>query len=272
MLDYVCRLFLGAEDRIVNCPPTFGMYEFDAALEGAHVHQIWRRPDYGVDVDAIDACCRYGEDEGERQPKLMFLTSPNNPTGTWLPDDDLRRLLALPVMVVLDEAYVEFSDHPSRVGWVAEHQNLVVLRTFSKAAGMAGLRLGYAVCPNWLMPHLWTFKQPYNVNVAAAVGGLASLRHAEQMAEVVNKIRSERQRLFEALCGVEVLRPVASQANFILCPVEGRDARSLKLSLEAQGILVRHYDKPGLSNCIRISVGRPDQTDRLMAALAAVTA
>ncbi len=85
---------------------------------------------------------------------------------------------ALPVMVVLDEAYVEFADHASRAAWVLEHDNLVVLRTFSKAAGIAGLRLGYGICPAWLMGELWKFKQPYNVNVAATVAGLASLRDA----------------------------------------------------------------------------------------------
>ncbi|RME57470.1 MAG: histidinol-phosphate transaminase [Caldilineae bacterium] len=266
LLDLICRLFLGPGDAIINCPPTFGMYSFDARLEGAQVVDVWRRADYSVDVEAI---VRLFDEEAptEARPKLLFLTSPNNPSGTWLPDEDLARLLALPVMVVLDEAYVDFADHPSRVDWVLDHENLAVLRTFSKAAGLAGLRLGYGVFPAWLMPHLWKFKQPYNVNVAASVAGLASLRHGDAIRATVEKLKAERERLYHALCTVPYLAPIPSQANFILCPVVEGSARALKQRLEEQGILVRYYDKPGLANCIRISVGRPEQTDRLLAAL-----
>ena len=203
-------------------------------------------------------------------PKLLFLTSPNNPSGTWLPDDDLRRLLALPVMVVLDEAYVEFANQPSRAEWVLAHDNLIVLRTFSKAAGIAGLRLGYGIFPAWLMPYLWKFKQPYNVNVAASVAGLASLRHTDQILAVVEKLKAERDRLYTELSAIPYLYPYPSEANFVLCRVEGRDAATLKQRLERQGILVRYYNKPGLDNCIRISVGRPEQTDRLLHVLGTI--
>lgn len=264
MLDYLSRLFLRPGDAIVDCPPTFGMYSFDAQLEGARVVEVWRTEGFAIDVEEIERAV------GEGRAQLLFLTSPNNPTGNWLPDEALRRLLKLPVLVVLDEAYVEFADHPSRANWVLAHENLVVLRTFSKAAGIAGLRLGYGICPEWLMAVLWKFKQPYNVNVAATVAGLASLRHVDQIYAVVEKIKGERRRLFAALQQVSYLKPYESQANFILCDVVDRSAKELKLALERQGILVRHYNKPGLENCIRISVGRPDQTDRLLQALAAL--
>ena len=262
LLDYLCRVFLRPGDAIVNCPPTFGMYEFDAGLAGARVVEVWRDKDYALDVAGVEQAVR-------EQPnvKLLFLTSPNNPSGNRLPDAELRRLLELPVMVVLDEAYVEFSEHPSRAPWVLERENLVVLRTFSKAAGIAGLRLGYGIFPAWLMPHLWTFKQPYNVNVAASVAGLASLRHADQIRRVVGLLKAERARLFALLAATPCLRPYPSEANFILCDVVGRDARALKQALEQRGILVRHYARPGLENCIRVSVGRPEQTDALGAAL-----
>jgi histidinol-phosphate aminotransferase len=103
--------------------------------------------------------------------------------------------------------------------------------------------------------------------VAATVAGLASLRHIEQIVDVVNKLKRERERLFTQLGQIPYLRPHPSQANFILCDVVGRNAKELKLKLEQQGILVRYYNKPGLQNCIRISVGRPEQSDRLLAAL-----
>jgi histidinol-phosphate aminotransferase len=127
--------------------------------------------------------------------------------------------------------------------------------------------LGYGICPAWLMAELWKFKQPYNVNVAAAVAGLASLRHVEQIYAVVEKIKAERQRLLAALRDVPYLRPYPSQSNFILCDVIGREGKTVKEALERKGILVRHYRKLRLENCIRISVGRPEQTDRLLEAL-----
>ena len=279
LLDYLCRLFLRPGDAIIDCPPTFGMYSFDAQLNGGHVIEIWRTNEYGVDVAGIEAAVLAGGDDRDEnrdtgdargQVKLLFLTSPNNPSGTWLPDDELTRLLALPVMVVLDEAYVEFADHPSRAAWVLEHDNLVVLRTFSKAAGIAGLRLGYGICPTWLMDELWKFKQPYNVNVAATVAGLASLRDLDYLRAVVETLKAERRRLSALLATIPYLRPQPSEANFVLCHVVDQDALHVKRALEQQGILVRHYKKPGLANCIRISVGRPAQTDRLVEALRAI--
>jgi len=276
MLDYLCRLFLQPGDTIINCPPTFGMYSFDAGLAGAGVTEIWRKADHSLDVDAIVAHVNGHSSTdtassppraNQGQPKLLFLTSPNNPSGNWLNDVDLRRLLQLPLLVVLDEAYVEFAEQPSRADWVVDHDNLVVLRTFSKAAGIAGLRLGYGICPAWLMEALWKFKQPYNVSVAAAVAGIASLQHADEIRAVVEKIKSERTRLLTALQAISYLQPYPSHSNFILCDVVGRKAATLKQALETRGILVRYYKKTGLENCIRISVGRPEQTDRLVAAL-----
>ena len=278
LLDYLCRLFLGPGDAIINTPPTFGMYSFDAKLVGAEVLEVWRRDDYHIDVEGIFEL--FNSDVLKREsisPKLLFLTSPNNPSGNWLPDKDLLRLLKLPLIVVLDEAYVEFAVETSRTPWVLEHDNLVIIRTFSKSAGIAGLRLGYGIFPAWMMPILWKFKQPYNVNVAATVAGLASLRYAEEMHSIVEKICAERDRLFNALQEVPYLAPYPSGANFVLCRVEGfrsaesGDAAALKLALESKGILVRYYQKPGLDNCIRISVGRPEQTDRLLSELHQLT-
>ena len=274
ILDYLCRLFLGPGDAIINTPPTFGMYSFDAKLVGAEVVEVWREDGFEIDVEAI--CEVVGSaplNEGDFTHKLLFLTSPNNPSGNCLSDEDLLRLLELPLIVVLDEAYIEFAPEKSRTPWVLEHENLVIIRTFSKSAGVAGLRLGYGIFPAWLMPHLWKFKQPYNVNVAATVAGLASLRYANEMHSIVEKIRAERDRLFRELQKVPFLTPYPSSANFVLCRVDdfhcvgSGDAAALKLALEQRGILVRYYQKPGLENCIRISVGRPEQTDRLLAEL-----
>ncbi len=267
LLDYLCRMFLTAADVIVDLPPTFGMYGFDAQLAGAAVCNVWRCKDFTVDVAAVEEAVTASVQEGTARIKLVFATSPNNPTGTWMADAVLERLLALPVMVVLDEAYVDFAHQPSRMDWVLRYDNLVVLRTFSKALGIAGLRLGYGAFPSWLMPMFWKFKQPYNVNVAAMVAGLASLRHSAEVGAVVNRIRDSRDRLYQNLSAISFLQPYPSAGNFLLCQVTGRDAHKVWSQLRAQGILVRYYNKPGLEDCIRISVGRTEQLQRLMTVL-----
>jgi len=352
LLDLTMRLFLQPGDAILDCPPTFGMYAFDAGVAGARVIQVPRRPDWSVDVEAVEAAAR------QHQPKLLFLASPNNPDGGWLPDADLRRLLELPLVVVLDEAYVEFAEaYPSdvsppfggskpnsrpsyggttnvglpnsrpphggttnvglpdsrpphggttsvglpdsrpphagatsvglpnsrpphggttnvsagsersRISWVLQHDNLIVPRTFSKWAGLAGLRAGYGAFPAALMPHLWKIKQPYNVSVAASTAALAALQDRAYLFQVVERIVAERERLRQALATIPYLQPYPSHANFILCRVEGREAQRLKLALEGEGILVRHFDKPRLRDHIRISVGTPEHTDALISAL-----
>jgi histidinol-phosphate aminotransferase len=242
------------------------MYPFDAAVNGGTVVSVPRRADFSVDVNAVCALFDAAPHPRIAAPKLLFLTSPNNPDGSVLANGDLRRLLALPVAVVLDEAYVEFHG-PSRIGWVLEHENLIVLRTFSKRAGLAGLRVGYGAFPRALMPHLWKIKQPYNVNVGASAAALAALSDAAYMADMVGRLTAERERLAACLAEIPYLRPYPSRANFILCRVVGRDARALKLALEAEGILVRYFNKPGLTDCVRISVGKPEHTDALQAAL-----
>lgn len=262
LIDLIMRLFLQPGDAIINCPPTFGMYSFDAAICGAKVVRIPRRADFSPDVGGIRRRAL------ERSPfkKLLFINSPNNPDGSLTSREDLLRLLELPLVVVVDEAYAEFSG-TSVVDLVPEHPNLIVLRTFSKWAGLAGLRIGYGVFSLEIIRHLWKIKQPYNVNVAAQAAALASLQDLEYLRANVQRIVAERERLYAELEKFHFLRPYPSQSNFILCRVLGRDARELKSSLEREGILIRHFDKPGLRDCIRFSVGKPEQTEVLLQAL-----
>jgi histidinol-phosphate aminotransferase len=280
LIDLLCRSFAGPGDAVVNCPPTFGMYRFDAALAGARVVDVPRGADFAVDVSGVEQVVHGMVNEADGPyPKLLFLTSPNNPDGSLLSSSELERLLALPLMVIVDEAYIEFAGRGSGGAeeqggsvalWVLTRENLIVLRTFSKWAGIAGLRLGYGLFPDWLMPALWKAKQPYNVNVAATVAGLTALQHTDEILRTVGALVRERERLQAALAEFPFLTPYPSRANFVLCRVEGRSALTLKKGLEEQGILVRYYAQPGLENYIRISAGRPDQTDALLGALRVV--
>ncbi len=266
LIDLICRVFLRPGDAIINTPPTFGMYEFDAVINMGRVIHVARDDHFRVDVDAIARVVEQGRDS-EGQVKIIFLTSPNNPDGSLLSEEDLKALLALPVMVVVDEAYIEFAGRPALAPRVLNHDNLIVLRTFSKWAGIAGLRLGYGIFPGWLMPHLWRFKQPYNVNVAATVAGLAALEDRAYYTRTTEALIRERERLYRDLARFPFLHPYPSRANFVLARVIGRDAWELKQWLERRGILVRYFRKPGLENCIRVSAGKPEHTDALLAAL-----
>jgi histidinol-phosphate aminotransferase len=145
--------------------------------------------------------------------------------------------------------------------------NLIVLRTFSKWAGLAGLRVGYGIFPLELTPHLWKIKQPYYLNVAADAAARASLADLPALRENVEKLVAERKRLERELAVFPFLKPYPSYSNFVLCRVEGFTAAELKAALAAEGILIRYYSKPGLHDKVRISAGTPEQNDRLLAAL-----
>ena len=264
LLDLVMRLFIQPGDAVINCPPTFGMYAFDAGINGARVMEVPRRSDFSLEVEGIETLFHV-QPEGEK-PKLLFLASPNNPDGGIISGDDILRLLRLPLVVVIDEAYAEFSGE-SAAHLVPKCPNLIVLRTFSKWAGLAGLRVGYGLFPLEIIKYLWKIKQPYNVNVAAQAAVLASLEDIDYLRGNVERIIAERERLYVSLQEIEYLRPYPSRSNFILCRVMGREASELKQTLEGEGILVRYYRQPGLRDCVRISVGKPEQNEALLAAL-----
>lgn len=261
LIDLVIRLFVTPGDAVINCPPTFGMYRFDTELNGGKIIDVERKTDFSLDTEEVAKIATTN-----KNTKILFITSPNNPDGSILSDACLRQLLQLPLIVVLDEAYIEFAGN-SRVDWVLEHENLIVLRTFSKWAGLAGLRVGYGVFPHWIISHLLKIKQPYNVNVAGAVAALASLSDVGRLRENVRKIVAERERLSVALREFDFLDPYPSEANFILSRVVGRDAAGLKTALSERGILIRYFNTSCLRDHVRISVGKPTHTSALLNAL-----
>jgi histidinol-phosphate aminotransferase len=202
-------------------------------------------------------------DEGA---KLIFLASPNNPTGNTTPQPDVMELLETGIVVVVDEAYYEFSGE-TMVSLVAEYDNLIVLRSFSKWAGIAGLRVGYGVFPEKIVLHLMRIKPPYNVNIAAQIAAIESLKDLGYLKKTIKVIITERKRLLTKLAELEFFKPFPSKANFILCSVLNNQAERIYQELRRRGIFVRYFDTPLLKDYLRISVGKPEHTDALVAAL-----
>ncbi|MBC7234213.1 MAG: histidinol-phosphate transaminase [Chloroflexi bacterium] len=265
LIDLTLRLFRpspagGGIGQVIDCPPTFGMYSFYGVTNDLEVIEIPRDQDFRVDVEGIVALC-----QRDPQPKVLFLASPNNPDGQLLSDAELARLLELPLLVVLDEAYIEFGDaaQNSRVGWVAERDNLIVLRTFSKWGGLAGLRVGYGVFPQTLMTALYRLKSPYNVNGLAQAAAQATLEDLPTAQANIHKIVAERERLRTKLQEISFLRIYPSQANFLLCRVQGMAVETIRQAMEKRGIILRYF-RPPLEDCIRITVGTPMQDEAVL--------
>jgi len=262
LIDLITRLILNPGDAVIDCPPTFSMYAFDTMLNGGRVIRVPRRADFSLDLEAIEQAAERGN------ARLLFIAAPNNPDGGLPSPMDLERLLRLPLLLVIDEAYIHFSSMESAIRRVPVTPNLIVLRTFSKWAGLAGLRVGYGVFPLNLITHMWKIKQPYNLSVTADAAARATLEELDTLEANTMHIITERERLIRELAAVPFLRPYPSQGNFVLCRVVDRSAAELKDRLAKEyGILIRHFDQPGLDDHVRITVGRPEHTDALLYAL-----
>jgi histidinol-phosphate aminotransferase len=257
LLDLLFRAL--APEKVVTTPPTFGMYRFLAGISRCEVVEVMRGEGFELDLPGIEKAVAAGA-------TLLFIASPNNPTGNPTSLETVRRLCELPALVVVDEAYAEFAGETA-VGLVAEHENLVILRTFSKWAALAGLRVGYGVCAPSLQARLMAMKQPYNVNAAADAAACAAIRHREDVYVTVRALIAEKERMVRELARFEWLAPHPSAANFVLFKVLGHDVADVAADLRRQGVLVRTYSRPELQGYLRISAGRPQDTDRLLAAL-----
>ncbi|MFZ6027162.1 MAG: histidinol-phosphate transaminase [Chloroflexota bacterium] len=274
LIDLSIRVLVEPGEKVLVCPPTFEMYATHTRLNAGQVVEAPRREDFSLDLEAIRKAVE------TYRPKAFFLPTPNNPDGSLPAPETIDALLELPTLVVLDEAYIEFTgqgrlgEGGTRLRQVPERNNLIVMRTFSKWAGLAGLRVGYGAFPQWLMPTLWKAKQPYNVSVAASAAAIASLEDADYLADTVNDLMRERERLLAGLSAIPSLQPYPTSSNFILCRIPGgwgdeetAPGRALKDYLCEYGILIRYFEAPRLRDHVRISVGTPEDTDRLLEAL-----
>jgi histidinol-phosphate aminotransferase len=260
LIDLILRVFIEPGDKVINCVPTFGMYSFSTAVCGGKTVTVHRSDGYEVDVAKVKAAI-------DSRTKVIFIASPNNPTGNATPQADILKLLETGIIVVVDEAYYEFCGK-TVARLVPEYPNLIVLRSFSKWAGLGGLRAGYGIFPSDIAELIRRIKIPYNVNIAAMIAVRESLADKAYLLEKVNAIVAERKRLSDELKKQGLLSPLPSQANFILCKVVRGDARRIKAWLDKRGIFVRYFATPQLENMLRVSVGKPEHTDALIEALA----
>jgi histidinol-phosphate aminotransferase len=259
LIDLIVRLFVGPGDEVINSVPTFDIYRFSTEICGGTVVNINRDDNFAIDVKRIKAAISH-------KTKLIFLATPNNPTGNIVPLQDIQEIIDTGIPVVVDEAYYEFSGE-TMMPLIGHYKNLMVLRSFSKWAGLAGLRIGYGVFPPRLAGYLMAIKIPHNVSVAAEIAVRESLADLDYLQGRVRAIISERDRLFAELQKMSWLRPYPSRANFIYSAVLRGSAGELHQKLQRKGVLVRYFDRPLLENSIRISVGKPEHTDALIKAL-----
>lgn len=263
-IDLLLRAFVEpGRDNIVILPPTYGMYAVQANIHGAEIRKAPLRPDFSPDAAAVRRVT-------DSNSKLLFLCSPNNPTGQCLPEAFILDMLAtFPGLVVVDEAYADFSGQASWASRLAEFPNLVVLQTLSKAWGLAGLRIGGAFSSPFIISTLNKIKYPYNLNDATINLAVEALQHAAIMQEKVALILAERSRLATALAQMSnVLQVFPSDSNFLLLRVS--DANALYQFLALNGVIVRNRSREiHCENCLRITIGTPPENDKVLQLISA---
>ena len=260
LIDLLFRLFIQPGDVIIDCEPTFAMYAFCARVAGGELRLIQRDELFEIDLQAV-------RDAIDDTAKIVFLSSPNNPTGNMASEGQVRALLDTGLVVVIDEAYYEFSGE-TVAGLIEEYDNLVVLRTMSKWAGLAGLRIGYGIMDSSLVNHIIDIKSPYNVNVAAEAAALASLEDSDYLLGNVQSIVNDRELMFQDLEAIDGLKPWPSQGNYILCQLDGPEkAEDMVNRLSAKGIFVRSFGSDRLTDCFRVAIGTPGENEAFLTAV-----
>ena len=266
MIAAIARALLVPGSSVVTAVPSFGLHEIEPLAAGATVVKVPMTAALGFDLEALEHAIRRG-------PRVVFLSSPWNPVGPALDEVALHRLLRAVrpgTLFVLDEAYFEYAD-PGGVDGIAllraSKVPHVVLRTFSKAYGLAGLRVGYAVCSDAAIARVvWAAKTAFNVNAAAQIAAIAALEDDAWMKASVSRLRAERRRVANALVGLG-LQVADSQTNFLFFDCKG-DSGAMAAVMLRDGIIVKAWREPGYERFLRVTIGSPGENDRLVAALA----
>jgi histidinol-phosphate aminotransferase len=256
ILTIATRTFLSPGDTLAYPDPTYSLYSVLARLQDARYAEIpWER-DYSLPIEGLLAA----------KPQAIYIANPNAPTGTFVSPLKIAELAkAFKGLVLVDEAYVDFADD-NCLALIKQHDNLVISRTFSKAYSLAGLRFGYAIAQPRVIREMMKVKDSYNVDAISICAATAAIEDQEYARERWEQIKSERERVSSELTqlGWTVL---PSKANFILARTPDGRGRDAYLGLKAQGILVRYFDRPGLDDKIRITIGQSQENNALLGGL-----
>lgn len=262
VIDLLFRIFCEpGRDEVITLPPTYGMYQVSADINNVGVKKVPLKSGFVPDVEAIQAAT-------SEQTKILWLCTPNNPSGNDFPAAAMEQLVAnFPGIVVIDEAYVDFSGRPSYTTWLDRFPNLVVMQTFSKAWGLAGIRLGMAFASEAIISLLNAVKPPYNVNRLTQKAALEALQQKEKQEQQLHSILGQRTLVQQYLAGLDfVERIYPSSANFILAKVT--DPKGTYKYLMERGIVVRDRSRQyACEGCLRFTVGTPEENERLFRAL-----
>lgn len=262
VIQHLCLAYGGTGRRALVFEPTYSLHSLVPRIAGMEIARERLGRGFLLPPEAADLSRRH-------RASLTFVCSPNNPTGTAQPNDAVAALCeAGEGLVVVDEAYGEFADG-SAAPLLADHPNLVVVRTLSKAFALAGARLGYCLAASEMVEELRVVRLPYHLSALTQAAGEAALRHAREALTIVDRVRSARERLAAGLNGLEGVRTYPSQANFILFETP-REPSDLWRALLGRGVVVRDVSAaPGLDRCLRVTVGTEEENDAFLTALEA---
>ena len=265
-IDLLIRIFCRpGQDSIVITPPTYGMYKVAADINDIHVLSVPLTQSFQLEPDKI-------LDAVTKNTKIVFLCSPNNPTGNNLSKTDIIKLLTqFNGIIVVDEAYIDFSNEQSLAGEIDQYPNLVILQTLSKSFGLAGIRLGMAIASESIIKLMMKIKAPYNINRLTSESAIEALQNVSKMKQMINTIIKERGRVSRELKQIETVRVIhPSETNFLLFEID--HAYEIYRELAINGIIVRfrggqiHCD-----NCIRLTIGTRVENDRFLSKLRELT-
>ena len=260
-IDVLMRVFCEPRvDNVVAIAPSYGMYKVAAAINDVQMREVQLGAEFSLPVDELLAAT-------DEHTKMIFLCSPNNPTGNSFPRAEMMRLVEqFDGIVVVDEAYIDFAEAESLKNEIAENENLVVLQTMSKAWAMAGLRVGLALASEQIVGLMSQVKYPYNINLATMA--IVSELLQNPIEEKVEQINKQRAMVAEALAQSSVVKKIyPSDANFLLVEVD--DADAMYDFLISKGIIVRNRNRVrGCEGCLRITIGLPEENERLLESIA----
>lgn len=255
IIDLLLRIVLNDGDKVINCPPTFSMYSCYASLNKGKIIEIQTDQNFRIKMNEIIKACK------DEKVKIVFLCNPNNPTGTIFDPEEIIPILETGKLIVVDEAYFEFCNITA-IPLLEKYENLVILRSFSKWAGLAGLRLGYGIMSPKLVNEIMKVKSPFSPNIAAESAAIATIEDLSFSKNIIKNILKDREVLYNKLSKINKIKVFRSYANFIFVQMGDEYYGILREKFEENKIAFRYF--PKLNNGIRITVGKPEQNNKII--------